>query len=171
VQLVADSSRDGGKIPVRSVYFGGGTPSLAPIETLRRVLQAITATSGESPFVLADNAEISIEMDPGTFSKAKLQAVKDMGFNRISLGVQSFDDDMLESLGRVHRRQDVFDAVAMLKEVFGGDLNYSVDLISGLPGLSLAKWIETLQTAVHLDPRPQHLSLYDLQIESVRIYT
>lgn len=74
------------KVQLRSVYFGGGTPSLAPLETLQEILDAIRSSDG--PFVLQKDAEISIEMDPGTFSKDKLRAVKDMGFNRISLGVQ-----------------------------------------------------------------------------------
>lgn len=79
-------SVDGKKIPLQTIYFGGGTPSLAPVETLRLILDTIRAVDG--PFSVQANAEISIEMDPGTFSKEKLQAVKDMGFNRISMGVQ-----------------------------------------------------------------------------------
>jgi hypothetical protein len=79
-------STDGKKIPLQTIYFGGGTPSLAPAETLALILDAIRADDG--PFFVQEDAEISIEMDPGTFSKVKLQAVKDMGFNRISMGVQ-----------------------------------------------------------------------------------
>jgi coproporphyrinogen III oxidase-like Fe-S oxidoreductase len=77
---------DGKKIPLQTIYFGGGTPSLAPVETLALILDAIRAVDG--PFSVQADAEISIEMDPGTFSKEKLQSVKDMGFNRISMGVQ-----------------------------------------------------------------------------------
>ena len=79
-------SVDGKKIPLQTIYFGGGTPSLAPVETLRLILDTIRAVDG--PFSVQADAEISIEMDPGTFSKDKLQSVKDMGFNRISMGVQ-----------------------------------------------------------------------------------
>jgi coproporphyrinogen III oxidase-like Fe-S oxidoreductase len=79
-------SVDGKKIPLQTIYFGGGTPSLAPVETLRLILDTIRAVDG--PFSVQADAEISIEMDPGTFSKEKLQSVKDMGFNRISMGVQ-----------------------------------------------------------------------------------
>jgi coproporphyrinogen III oxidase-like Fe-S oxidoreductase len=79
-------SVDGKKIPLQTIYFGGGTPSLAPVETLRLILDTIRAVDG--PFSVQAGAEISIEMDPGTFTKEKLQAVKDMGFNRISMGVQ-----------------------------------------------------------------------------------
>jgi coproporphyrinogen III oxidase-like Fe-S oxidoreductase len=79
-------SAGGTKIPLQTLYFGGGTPSLAPVETLRLILDTIRAVDG--PFSVQPDAEISIEMDPGTFSKEKLQSVKDMGFNRISMGVQ-----------------------------------------------------------------------------------
>jgi hypothetical protein len=79
-------SADEKKIPLQTIYFGGGTPSLAPVETLGLILDAIRAVDG--PFSVHASAEISIEMDPGTFSKEKLQSIKDMGFNRISMGVQ-----------------------------------------------------------------------------------
>ncbi|KAL7528837.1 hypothetical protein ACHAWF_002729, partial [Thalassiosira exigua] len=163
-----------------SVYFGGGTPSLAPLETLRGVMRRIKGegegcdghekcTSGEgaggSSFRLEDDAEVTIEMDPGTFDRPYLESVKDMGFNRISLGVQSFDDDVLANMGRVHRAADVRRSVELIREVFGGDANYSVDLISGAPGLTLANWSEALREAVGLRPPPAHLSLYDLQVE------
>ena len=154
------------KILLSSVYFGGGTPSLAPIHTLRRILQTVRDPDG--PFELAKDAEISIEMDPGTFTLQKAKALKVLGINRISLGVQSFDDEILALLGRTHRRKDIFEALKILKTAFGMKLNYSVDLISGLPGLTCAKWVETLETVVNsLKPPPKHLSLYDLQVEKV----
>jgi coproporphyrinogen III oxidase-like Fe-S oxidoreductase len=83
---------------------------------------------------------------------------------------QSFDDRILESLGRVHRTQDVWDSLAMLQDVYGSELSYSMDLISGVPGLSPAQWTETLNTAVHLQPKPSHLSVYDLQIEGGTVF-
>lgn len=172
------------RIPLRSIYFGGGTPSLAPIETLRRIMSAIL-DQDRSPFAVpvvntnnnsiamtdtdTGNCEITIELDPGTFTLEKLQALKEIGFNRLSLGVQSFDDRVLESLGRVHRSKDIFESIAMIQSVYGDQANYSLDLISGLPGLSLGLWIETLATAVQLKPRPVHLSIYDLQVERVSI--
>jgi oxygen-independent coproporphyrinogen-3 oxidase len=161
--------RNLGRIPLRSIYFGGGTPSLAPVDTLQQILAAILDEES-SPFIITENCEITIEMDPGTFDIDKLREVRAMGFNRISLGVQSFDDNILKSLGRVHTSSDIWESLSMLETVFGSNLNYSMDLISGLPGLSLAKWVETLQTAVHVKPRPVHLSIYDLQIESVSVF-
>lgn len=155
------------KIPLCSIYVGGGTPSLAPIETLRRIMATIL-DKNRSPFTInADKCEISIEADPGTFSLQKLQFFKEIGFNRLSLGVQSFDNSILESLGRIHRSEDIVDSIAMIRRVYGDDANYSIDLISGLPGLTLATWLETLEKAVNLEPRPKHLSIYDLQVESV----
>ncbi len=88
------------------MYFGGGTPSLAPPRTLSAILGAIRRN-----FEVDDDAELTIEMDPGTFDADYLGAVRDMGFNRISLGVQSLNDSVLEALGRVHRRSDVYRSV------------------------------------------------------------
>lgn len=155
------------KIPLRSIYFGGGTPSLAPLTTLREIMRALLEPD-DAPFYLENegDAEITIEMDPGTFNLTYLEAIKAMGFNRISLGVQSFDDDILATMGRVHRSADVYRSIEMIQKVFGEeDSNYSIDLISGVPGLTLAGWTETLYNAVRLHPRPLHISLYDLQVE------
>ena len=182
------SSTEGDKIPLRSIYFGGGTPSLAPTSTLRSILSAIIDRD-DGPFCIPEDGhgiEITIEMDPGTFTEDKLRELRNAGFNRICLGVQSFDDAILESISRVHRRKDVVESIAMIDRVFGDDrlgndrgktstihavpFTYSLDLISGLPGLSLAKWAETLETAMHLNPRPDHLSLYDLQVEEGTVF-
>jgi len=152
------------KIKLRSIYFGGGTPSLAPLDTLQQVMTALLHDD-DSPFVLQRGGECTIEMDPGTFDLSHLQSIKRIGFNRISLGVQSFDDSLLEIMGRVHKSEDVYATVEMIRKVFGGDANYSIDLISGTPGLSLAKWAETLSEATRLQPRPKHMSIYDLQVE------
>lgn len=164
VDLVLETS-DTTNVKLQSVYFGGGTPSLASLETLRSCLEKIL-----NGFNAASDIEITIEMDPGTFSYEKLAELKEVGFNRISLGVQSFDDTVLGQIGRVHRRDDTLAAVEMIHKVFGDDSNYSIDLISGLPAVSLAQWAETLETATSLSPKPSHLSLYDLQIESGTVF-
>lgn len=162
--------KDGSKIKLTSIYFGGGTPSLAPVETIAKILdQAIG--NHDSPFILADQAEITIEMDPGTFSIDKLKALKSKGINRISLGVQSFHDSLLENMGRVHRRSDVYQAIQFIHDVYGSKANFSIDLITGLPGLTPAKWIETLQEATSLIPKPSHMSIYDLQIEQGTVFS
>ncbi|GKY97349.1 hypothetical protein MPSEU_000693300 [Mayamaea pseudoterrestris] len=154
-------------VQLQSVYFGGGTPSLAPIDSIQALVSAIRSNRN---FQIAPNAEWTIEIDPGTFDLEKLCSLKELGFNRFSLGVQSFDDATLASIGRTHRRQDIFDSIAMLLQVFGENVNYSIDLISALPGLSLAQWTHTLETAVSLHPRPKHLSVYDLQIERGTVF-
>lgn len=159
---------NGTKIPLQSIYFGGGTPSLAPVATLEAILSTILDEN--SPFLLEKDAEVSIEMDPGTFSRYKLNVIKNMGFNRVSLGVQSFNDNVLESIGRCHRQADIYESISLLQQVYGEDVNYSMDLISGLPGVSLALWAETLEIATNLVPRPNHLSLYDLQVESGTVF-
>jgi coproporphyrinogen III oxidase-like Fe-S oxidoreductase len=156
------------KVSLTSIYFGGGTPSLAPVATIRTILHAILAE--DTPFTLKGGAEITMEMDPCTFSKDQLQELKELGVNRISLGVQALDDGILESLGRIHRVQDIYKSLSMMQEVYGDELSYSLDLISGLPGLSLAAWTETLQKVVTLEPKPCHLSLYDLQVESGTVF-
>mmetsp|Transcript_28658 Transcript_28658/g.59658 ORF Transcript_28658/g.59658 Transcript_28658/m.59658 type:complete len:595 (-) Transcript_28658:318-2102(-) len=163
--FTTSASSSSEKMPLRSIYFGGGTPSLAPLSTLRDIVFALIHAEN-APFTLQSDAEMTIEMDPGTFSLSTLSSLKELGFNRVSLGVQSFDDNILSIMGRVHRSRDVYRSIEMIKEVYGEDhANYSIDLISGVPGLTLAGWTETLYEAVRLNPRPRHISLYDLQVE------
>ena len=169
INVIRETSQNK-KIHLQSIYFGGGTPSLAPLKTLQDIMHSIYK-SNKSPFYINNNisdndTEITIEMDPGTFDISYLQSIKQIGFNRISLGVQSFDNTILENLGRVHRAHDVYASIQMIHEVFGPTANYSIDLISGVPGLTLSKWCETLyEAAVKLYPRPNHISCYDLQVE------
>eukprot|EP00978_Attheya_sp_CCMP212_P049384 scaffold658829_cov98-Attheya_sp.AAC.1 len=109
VNLIHTTSGSISRMPLRSIYFGGGTPSLAPLETLRSILSSIIggengSSDTASCFDPMANMEITIDMDPCTFDVKKLLGLKDAGFNRISLGVQSFDDIILESIGRVFRQ-------------------------------------------------------------------
>ena len=119
--------------------------------------------------------EITIEMDPGTFDASYLRALSSSrmaGSNtsrwRVSLGVQAADDAVLASLGRTHRRVDIDDAVRLLHSS-STIQSVSMDLITGVPGVSLAAWMDCLATAVHTW-QPDHLSVYDLQVEPVRMY-
>jgi coproporphyrinogen III oxidase-like Fe-S oxidoreductase len=198
-QIAVDknNSNNNQKIPLRSIYFGGGTPSLAPIDSIKRIMYHVCGLDNpDAPFCLLqhdDTTEISMEMDPGTFDLDQLLALRTLGINRISLGVQSFDDDLLQGMGRTHRRADVFQAVSDIASVFGGDgdsdtkVNYSIDLISGVPGLTLAKWAETLEEAtagindssmmtkkqpllLSSLPPPSHISVYDMQIEEGTLF-
>lgn len=106
------------RIQLRSIYFGGGTPSLAPISTIQSILHAIYMNETHSPFYISHTSkiELSIEMDPGTFTLDYIQALKDLGFNRISLGVQSLYDNTLQLLGRTHRYIDILTSIQYISQ-------------------------------------------------------
>ena len=144
-------------LPLRTIYFGGGTPSLLPMQQINSILANLKEKIG-----IHSDCEITIEIDPGTFDKSKLQSWLELGINRFSLGIQSFDDAILEKAGRAHRREDIHSALEILQQV-GPDINYSIDLISGLPYLSLDTWSSTLDLASKSGA--SHISIYDLQIE------
>ena len=143
--------------PLRTVFFGGGTPSLVPPDLLARVLAALDHRFGVHP-----DAEISMEMDPGTFDGDALDAYVALGVNRVSLGVQSFDADVLASAGRAHTVEESRAAIAAVRAC-PGVRRWSLDLISGLPGLTPKLWRESLRETVAA--RPDHVSVYDLQVE------
>lgn len=162
--------------PLSTVYFGGGTPSLLTPDQVAGLLHALRERYG-----LAPGAEITLEMDPATFDQARLQAVLGCGINRISLGGQSFDDAVLQGLGRHHRRHHLLEAASWLHQARQqGDLrSWSLDLIQGIPklpeGPSLhgpgqwrSHWELQLQQAIQL--RPPHLSVYDLSIEPGTVF-
>ena len=142
--------------PVASIYFGGGTPSLLQPYQLARLLEGIAAT-----VEIRSDAEITLEANPGTVDLLSLKAFLDAGINRISLGVQSFDDHFLDCLGRIHTAAEsrrAFDEVRAAR--FG---NVSLDLIHSLPGQSLDQWRTELRHAVALSP--EHISIYGLTVE------
>ena len=145
-----------GNRSLETVFFGGGTPSLLSANQLARILETLNQQLGIAP-----TAEIAMEIDPGTFDLARLQGYKAAGINRVSLGVQSFHAESLAACGRTHTPADVYAAVDLIHQV---DLpNFSLDLISGLPHLTLDLWQESLQHAIDL--APAHLSIYDLTVE------
>lgn len=139
-----------------SVFFGGGTPSLVPPRYLEQVLTAL-----DRRFGLAHEGEISLEIDPGTFTLEQLRDYQRLGINRWSLGVQAFQDELLAVCGRCHRREDGDRAIGWLHQL--GIANFSLDLISGLPGQTLDHWQESLDLAIAAGPA--HLSCYDLVLE------
>ncbi len=142
--------------PLETVFFGGGTPSLLSPSQLARVLEAIAARFG-----IAENAEISMEIDPGTFSLEQLAAYCSAGVNRASMGVQAFQDELLRLSGRSHSVADIYAAADTIRQA--GVSNFSIDLISGLPHQSLEQWHASLEAAVAL--APTHISTYDLIVE------
>jgi putative oxygen-independent coproporphyrinogen III oxidase len=142
-----------------SVFFGGGTPSLLSPAQIRQILMAL-----ERRFGFESGIEISMEVDPGTFDLPRLEAWRSAGVNRFSLGVQAFQDELLEACGRSHRVADVWRSVELLR--LPG--NWSLDLMSGLPGQTLAMWRESLELAI--EAGSTHLSVYDLTIEPGTVF-
>lgn len=141
---------------LETIFFGGGTPSLLSVSQLETILQAL-----DQQFGLATNVEISMEMDPGTFDVSHVQGYCALGVNRISLGVQAFDDRLLELCGRFHRLTDVARAVEAMYQAQVP--SWSLDLISGLPTQTLAQWQKSLECAIAA--QPHHISIYDLILE------
>ncbi|KAL9228418.1 hypothetical protein vseg_004004 [Gypsophila vaccaria] len=142
--------------PLETVFFGGGTPSLVPPRLVKTVLDTLRSKFG----VLSD-AEISIEMDPGTFNAEKLWELKGLDVNRVSLGVQAFQEELLKACGRAHGIEEVHEAIDIVKSC--GIVNWSIDLISSLPHQTAKMWEETLRKTI--DSEPNHVSVYDLQVE------
>ncbi|NJL22927.1 MAG: coproporphyrinogen III oxidase [Leptolyngbyaceae cyanobacterium SM1_3_5] len=147
--------------PLQTIFFGGGTPSLLSVHQLEQVLTAI-----DRQFSIATNAEISLEIDPDTFDRSQLQGYKSVGVNRVSLGVQSLDDNLLRACGRTHTPEDVYQAIEMIRAV--GMSSFSLDLISGLPNQSIEQWETSLKGVITIDP--PHLSVYDLVLEPVTAF-
>jgi oxygen-independent coproporphyrinogen-3 oxidase len=142
---------------VHTIFFGGGTPSLLAPSHFEQILATVW-----THFVVLPDAEISLEANPGTLTPEGLRALRTLGFNRLSLGVQSFHPQELRQLERIHDPLDVFDALRWARRA--GFDNLNVDLIYGLPEQSLDRWVETIRRAVSL--APEHLSLYALTIET-----
>ena len=155
-----------------TVYFGGGTPSLLDPGQLQRVLEAIResfAVNGSSSveeqrvFLTqrSEFEEVTLEADPETVEEAKAAAWVRAGINRVSFGVQSFADKELTAAGRIHRRADIYRAVAILREA--GIQNISFDLIAGLPHQTKQSWKQSLEELLAL--APEHVSVYLLEVD------
>ncbi|RMF21890.1 MAG: coproporphyrinogen III oxidase, partial [Cyanobacteria bacterium J083] len=147
--------------PLQTIFFGGGTPSLLGVGQVKDILAQLN-----DYYQIAPDAEISMEIDPGTFSQEQLQGYRDVGINRFSLGVQAFQDELLEVCGRFHRRVDIFQAIEVLEKLQID--NFSLDLISGLPNQTLAQWHSSLAEAVSISPA--HISCYDLVLEPTTVF-
>ena len=149
------NNKDGRKPVLETVFFGGGTPGLLTGSQLAEILDLL---SGE--FNLASNAEISMEVNPSSVTEEKLQDYHSAGVNRLSIGVQSFNDRELSFLGRRHDSREALEKIELSARYFD---NYSIDLIYAIPGQGIADWERNLRQAFQLSP--QHISLYSLQIE------
>jgi oxygen-independent coproporphyrinogen-3 oxidase len=140
--------------PLQTLFFGGGTPSLIPPALLERIISAV-----DRAFGLASDAEVSIEADPGTFTADQLRTYCTLGVTRVSVGVQAFDEELLRVCGRAHGLADAYRAIEAVHAA--GMPSWSLDLMSGLPGLTEDGWQRSLAAAV--DAAPPHISVYDLQ--------
>ncbi|MFH2011146.1 MAG: radical SAM family heme chaperone HemW [Pseudomonadota bacterium] len=139
-----------------SIYFGGGTPSLFSVESIAKVLDRVM-----SEFSLTSNVEISLEVNPKTADIEKLKSLNTIGINRLSIGVQSFQDKFLQTLGRIHSSVDAVNLFNNARS--SGYSNIGLDLIFGIPGQSLDDWERDLDFALSL--KPEHISIYNLTIE------
>ncbi len=149
-------SRRLGHPEISTVFFGGGTPSYLPAGSITHLLDVI-----RDSLRLEGDAEITLEANPDDLSSEKAGAWTDAGFNRISIGVQSFDDGILAALSRRHSATAAYDAVKSARA--GGFRNINIDLMFGLPNQSLDQWRRSLSKAV--DINTEHFSLYGLQLE------
>jgi oxygen-independent coproporphyrinogen-3 oxidase len=145
-----------GRPPVKTIFLGGGTPTVLPARLLEEVL-----TACRQSFDVAPGAEITCEANPGTVDAARFAALRSMGVNRLSMGVQSFDDAELQFLGRIHSAGEA-EAAFEAARTAGFD-NVNLDMIFGLPGQSPETWQRSLRRALALEP--EHLSLYSLTVE------
>ena len=141
---------------IETIYFGGGTPSTLTMEQLQRICDTIYAT-----YPVSDTAEVTIECNPDDLTPDFLSQLKELPFNRISMGVQSFNDTQLKRLGRRHNADKARQAVGNARKA--GYENISIDLIFALPGSTTAEWEHDLDSAIAL--RPDHLSAYNLTYE------
>ncbi len=145
-----------GSRKVRTVFIGGGTPSILGDEQISRLMEAVF-----SCFDVEEGAEISMECNPGTGEALSFRNLRSAGINRLSLGLQSMDDEQLRLLGRIHTKRQFLESYEKARE--GGFDNINIDIMSGLPGQSLASWMRTLDEVCAL--KPEHISAYSLIVE------
>ena len=138
--------------PIRTVYLGGGTPSTLKAKDIQAILETIGTRDAE---------EITMELNPGDATPEYLRAIRAAGINRLSIGIQSFKDNLLSLIGRRHNAQQAIDAVRMAQEA--GFDNLSIDLIYALPTQTMDEWKEDIETALTLNV--QHISTYGLMYE------
>lgn len=158
IALMGDFARHANGQPRRSrtIFFGGGTPSLLSVPQVQRILNTCRAH-----FAIDEGAEVTLEANPGTLGEAQLAGLRAAGINRLSMGAQSFDAALLQALGRIHSPAQITQAVTYARAV--GFTSINLDFMFGLPGQTMRQWQETLDQALEL--RPEHLSLYSLIIE------
>ncbi|HHW48159.1 MAG TPA: oxygen-independent coproporphyrinogen III oxidase [Clostridiaceae bacterium] len=150
-----------GNYKIGTVYIGGGTPSVVDANCIRELIN-----NCRKHFNIEPGAEISIEANPGTLSFDKLATYLDTGINRLSIGMQAWQDRLLESIGRIHRSGEFIENFELARKA--GFTNINVDLIFGLPGQTFDDWTETVDNVAEL--KPSHISCYSLKIEEGTVF-
>lgn len=141
---------------VTTIFIGGGTPSILEPEQIARIMASLKAQ-----FFIRTDAEITIEVNPGTITREKVLSYRTEGINRISIGLQSVNNEELKILGRIHTYEEFLDTYALIREC--GFQNVNIDLISAVPGQTESTWEVTLEAIIQLNP--EHISAYSLIIE------
>jgi putative oxygen-independent coproporphyrinogen III oxidase len=141
---------------IESIFIGGGTPSLLSVNAYETLFSGL-----KKRLTFADNIEITLEANPGTFEAEKFKGYRSLGINRLSIGIQSFRDEQLKALGRIHSADEAINAVSMAKDA--GFDNFNLDLMHGLPDQTLDMALADIRQAMDLGPT--HLSWYQLTIE------
>jgi oxygen-independent coproporphyrinogen III oxidase len=158
LEITADIAKE---YSIKSIFIGGGTPSYIKADYIYKTIKRC-----RDIFNIEPNAEISIESNPGTLTVEKLNAYKESGINRLSMGLQAWQNQILKRLGRIH---DIDDFIKNYKEAEKvGFENINVDLIFGIPGQTLNEWLNTLSNVIRLGSR--HLSCYSLKIEEGTVF-
>ncbi|MET0535872.1 MAG: radical SAM family heme chaperone HemW [Steroidobacter sp.] len=147
--------------PLTSIFFGGGTPSLFEPEQIGRLLEGVRRR-----IAFADAIEITLEANPGTIEHGRFSGYRDAGINRVSLGAQTFNEEQLRLLGRIHGQHDIARAVEELRQA--GIDNFNLDLMYGLPAQTLPQALQDLESALAL--QPTHLSHYQLTLEPGTVF-
>lgn len=147
--------------PLATIYFGGGTPSLLDARELEAIFSSI-----REHFTVEQSAEITLEANPDDLTPQRLESFRNLGINRLSIGIQSFDDDVLKFLNRSHNSQAASQCVIRARQA--GFNNISVDLIYAIPGQNDSAWTENIRQAIGL--QPNHISSYSLTIEEKTVF-
>lgn len=161
MELLADRCGETGKLHPRTVYIGGGTPSHLSLEQMEILFQSIQANTS-----LSDVAEFTMEANPCSLNEEKLYLMKKSGVNRLSIGVQSFDDTCLKKIGRLHNAREAVEKVKKAQEA--GFTNISIDLMYGLPNQTMDILQASVEQALNLGI--QHISIYGLQVEEGTVF-